>query len=233
MGGCNRDGSGCLARLRPSSLIESTAAARTAAADRNPEGIANQFRLRVVHGMVLDGNDREVIKACQHGEAEAFRALFEAHKDKVYSIALRFGGNSAVAMDIAQDVFLKLLSSIQEFRGDSSFDSWLYRLVINRCLDYQRRSRRLIPILEGLLDAVRSHKDSALDDLLRAETRNQVQQVVAKLPPDQRIVIVLRYTEGLSYDQIAEILDCSPGTVASRLNRAHKALERRLACIRR
>jgi RNA polymerase sigma-70 factor (ECF subfamily) len=181
----------------------------------------------------LDGNDREVIKACQHGDADAFRALFEAHKDKVYSIALRFGGNSAVAMDIAQDVFLKLLSSIQEFRGDSSFDSWLYRLVINRCLDHQRRSRRLIPILEGLLDAVRSPKDSALDDLLRAETRNQVQQVVAKLPPEQRIVIVLRYTEGLSYDQIAEILDCSPGTVASRLNRAHKSLERRLACRRR
>ena len=182
--------------------------------------------------MVLHGNDREVIEGCQRGDSEAFRALFETHKDKVYSIALRFSGNHAVAMDIAQDTFLKLLSSIQDFRGDSSFDSWLYRLVVNRCLDHQRRGRRLLPFLEYLFDAVCSPRENILQDLLRAEIQERVQRAVAQLSADQRIVIVLRYTEGLSYEQIAEIMGCSSGTVASRLNRAHKLLERRLQCIK-
>src|ERR1019366_5634369 len=123
--------------------------------------------------MVLEGNDREVIAGCQRGDSDAFRALFESHKDKVYSIALRFSGNPAVAMDIAQDTFLKLLSSIQDFRGDASFDSWLYRLVVNRCLDYQRRGRRLIPFLEGLFDAVCSPRETVLHGMLRAERQEQ------------------------------------------------------------
>jgi len=182
--------------------------------------------------MVLDANDREVIEACQRGDWDAFRLLFEAHKDRVYSIALRYCGNEAAAMDIAQETFLKLLSSIAEFRGGASFESWLYRIVVNRCLDHQRRGRRLMPFLEGLLDMVKAPADSILQELLRAERDQNVQKIVATLPPEQRIVVVLRYTEGLPYDRIAEILGCSPGTVASRLNRAHKALERKLSDFR-
>jgi len=131
-------------------------------------------------------------------------------------------------MDIAQETFLKLLSSIQDFRGDSSFESWLYRIVVNRCLDHQRRGRKLMPFLDDLLDAA----ESALSKLLRAEVENDVQAIVGKLPPEQRIVVVLRYTEGLSYEEIAAILNCSKGTVASRLNRAHSVLERRLSHLR-
>ena len=86
-------------------------------------------------GMVLDANDRDVVEACQRGDAEAFRALFEAYKDRVYSIALRYSGNPAAAMDIAQDTFLKLLSRIGDYRSEASFDSWLYRLVVNSCID--------------------------------------------------------------------------------------------------
>ena len=182
--------------------------------------------------MVLDGNDREVIEACQRGDQDAFRALFEAHKDKVYSIALRYSGNAAVAMDIAQDTFLKLWSCIGNFRGDASFDSWLYRVVVNRCLDHQRRGRRLVPFLDRLLDAVCTSRETVLHQMLRAEWQERVQHVVGNLAPDQRLVIVLRYTEGLSYEQISEILGCSPGTVASRLNRAHRVLERRLSHLR-
>jgi len=178
--------------------------------------------------MVLDANDREVIGACQRGDYDAFRLLFETHKDRVYSIALRYSGDEAEAMDIAQETFLKLLSSIQDFRGDSSFESWLYRIVVNRCLDHQRRGRKLMPFLDDLLDAA----ESALSKLLRAEVENDVQAIVGKLPPEQRIVVVLRYTEGLSYEEIAAILNCSKGTVASRLNRAHSVLERRLAHLR-
>src|SRR5579864_1437585 len=94
-------------------------------------------------GMVLDASDREVIEACRRGDQDAFRVLFEAHKDRVYSIALRYSGDPAAAMDIAQDTFLKLLSRIQDFRGDAQFESWLYRVVVNACLDYHRRRRKL------------------------------------------------------------------------------------------
>jgi RNA polymerase sigma-70 factor (ECF subfamily) len=183
--------------------------------------------------MVLEGNDWELIEACQRGDYDAFRLLFETHKDRVYSIALRYSGDRAAAMDIAQDTFLKLLSSIQDFRAEASFESWLYRIVVNRCLDHQRRARRLIPFLGSLLEAVSAPSEGALQKLLRAEVETDVQRVVGKLPPEQRIVVVLRYTEGLAYDDIAAILGCSAGTVASRLNRAHKVLERKLAQHRR
>jgi RNA polymerase sigma-70 factor (ECF subfamily) len=183
--------------------------------------------------MVLEVNDRDVIEACQRGDEEAFRALFESHKDRIYSIALRYAGDPAAAMDIAQDTFLKLLSSIQQFRAASSFDSWLYRLVVNSCLDHHRRKRRFLPLMNGVLDMFRAPHESALHDLLREEQEQRVQQVVAQLPDEQRMVVVLRYTEGLSYEEIAGLLGCRRGTVASRLNRAHKALERRLSQFRK
>jgi RNA polymerase sigma-70 factor, ECF subfamily len=179
--------------------------------------------------MVLEENGNELIDGCQRGEPEAFRALFEKHKDLVYSIALRYSGDSAAAQDIAQDTFLKLFSTIGSFRGDSNFESWLYRTVVNSCFDQKRRKRRLTPLLDDVLGALRTQDVSVLDEVLRAELSTHVRSVVESLVPDQRMVIVLRYTQGLSYDEIAEILGCASGTIASRLNRAHKVLERRLS----
>jgi RNA polymerase sigma-70 factor (ECF subfamily) len=179
--------------------------------------------------MVLDDTDKELIEVCQGGDPEAFRALFEKHKDAVYSIALRFSGDTAAAQDIAQDTFLKLFSALGSFRGDSNFESWLYRVVVNSCFDQKRKTRRLIPLLDEVLAALRTPDLSVLDQVLRAEMSAQVQAVVNSLAPDQRMVVVLRYTQGLSYDEIAGILGCASGTIASRLNRAHKVLERRLA----
>jgi RNA polymerase sigma-70 factor (ECF subfamily) len=182
--------------------------------------------------MVQGVNHQEVVEACQSGDDDAFRVLFETHKDRVYSIALRYAGDSAAAMDIAQDTFVKLLSNIQQFRGDSSFESWLYRMVVNSCLDYHRKRRRFLPLMDEALDVFRSSKEGALSEMLREEQAERVQQVVAQLPEEQRIVVVLRYTEGRSYEEIADLLGCRRGTVASRLNRAHKALERRLSHLR-
>jgi RNA polymerase sigma-70 factor (ECF subfamily) len=178
-------------------------------------------------------NHSDVIQACQRGDQEAFRVLFDTHKDRVYSIALRYAGDSATAMDIAQDTFLKLLSNIGQFRGDASFESWLYRMVVNTCLDHHRKRRRFLPLLDEALDVFRAPRESALSDLLREEQQQRVQQLVAQLPEEQRIVVVLRYTDGLSYEEIADLLGCRRGTVASRLNRAHKTLERRLSHLRR
>jgi RNA polymerase sigma-70 factor (ECF subfamily) len=179
--------------------------------------------------MVLDGTERELVESCQRGEREAFHALFELYKDKVYSIALRYTNDESSAMDIAQDTFLKLFSSIRDFRGQARFESWLYRLVVNSCLDQKRRRRRLLPFVDQFLEDLGVYGETALEELLRQELSEQVRSAVTRLPPEQRIVIVLRYTEGLSYEAIAEALGCSKGTVASRLNRAHSVLERRLA----
>lgn len=173
---------------------------------------------------VLD--DHDVISACQRGDREAFRALFDAYQDRVYSIALRYSGDQARALDIAQDVFVKLLNNIGDFKGLSGFETWLYRMVVNRCLDDRRRARRWISIVEGVFAG--ASEPTALDELLRSEVQERVQKTVAMLPAEQRIVVVLRYTEGLSYSEIAKVTGCSEGTVASRLNRAHKFLERRL-----
>lgn len=183
--------------------------------------------------MVLDGNDREVIEACRRGEREAFRALFETYQDRVYSIALRYSGDRAEALDIAQETFLKLLSTIQDFRGEAGFETWLYRIVVNRCLDHRRRGRRVVGFFEEVLTVFRGSDESALEGLLRTERQEHIKRMVGKLPPEQRMVVVLRYTEGLSYDRIAAILGCSQGTVASRLNRAHRTLERHLSPLRR
>src|ERR1700689_1344718 len=127
-------------------------------------------------GMVLDANDREVIDACKRGDHDAFALLFEAHQDRVYSIALRFSGDRAAAMDIAQETFLKVLSSIQDFHGAASFESWLYRIVVNSCLDQQRRNRRLLPMLEDFLHALTAPTESALHKMLRTEVEKSVQR---------------------------------------------------------
>jgi RNA polymerase sigma-70 factor, ECF subfamily len=184
---------------------------------------------RTVIGMAPTVSERELVGACQRGEHDGFRALFEAYRNKVYSIALRFSGDEATAMDIAQETFVKLFSSIRDFRGDASFDTWIYRLVVNACLDHRRRGWRLLPLLDDFAETLRAPAVSSLDDLLRSERGERVRAAIDRLQEDLRIAIVLRYTEGLSYDEIAEVLGCALGTVASRLNRAHKKLERWLA----
>ncbi len=173
--------------------------------------------------------DPQLLAACQAGNRDAFRSLFEIYRDKVYSIALRYSGNHAAAMDLTQDVFVKLFSQLPRFRGDSSFETWLYRLVVNSCLDHNRKLRRIVPLLgEAILR--RFHvNEHVTGDLIRSETRRSVQAAVARLSPELRMAVVLRYTQDLSYEEMAEAMNCSPGTVASRLSRAHKQLARRLS----
>ena len=88
----------------------------------------------------------QVIEACQQGDRDAFQSLFEAYKDKVFSIAVySSGGDRTLAEDVTQQIFLKLFTAIRQFRGDSEFTTWLYRLVVNACLDERRRRRRWLP----------------------------------------------------------------------------------------
>jgi len=173
----------------------------------------------------------EVIEACQRGEREAFRELFEIYKDRVYSIARNFAPDETVAQDVTQEIFLRLFSAIRGYRGDSAFRTWLFRLVVNACTDEWRRRRRLVP-LEGAPLAEREGPRSIESIVARGEIAVQVRGALAHLSPRLRIPILLRYVEEMSYDEIAEVLRCSPGTVASRLNRGRRDLARRLAHLR-
>lgn len=177
-------------------------------------------------------SERRLIEACQRDDREAFRLLFEAHKDRVYSIAFHFSRNETAARDITQQVFLKLFTTIRQFRHDAEFTTWLYRLVANVCMDEQRKNRRFIPFGEATEVTEIAERKSQETHFLRRELAESVQAVIAELKPKLRMAILLKYFEEMSYEEMAKVLGCSPGTVASRLNRGHKILARRLAHLR-
>ena len=176
--------------------------------------------------------DDRVIRACQQGDREAFRLLFEAYKDRVFSIAVySLGGDRAAASDVTQQIFLKLLTTISQFRGDSQFTSWLHRLVVNCCIDEQRRRKRWLGFEDAVMNKPRSREPHE-QPYERREIADVVKAAVTELKPKFRVPVLLKYVEGLSYEEIATVMGCSKGTVASRLNRGHKQLARRLAHLR-
>jgi RNA polymerase sigma-70 factor, ECF subfamily len=188
---------------------------------------------------VVSLNQREIttelVEACRRGEVEALRALYEAHKDKVYSICLYyFHGEQAAAADATQQVFLKLITNIRQFRGTADFSTWLYRLVANTCLDGARRARaRGARVANEIEPDTLAGAPSQEEDLIRSQRARLVQEALSALPPKFRLPLLLRYFEDLSYEEMAEILRCSMGTVASRLSRGHKMLASKLETLRR
>src|SRR5215475_7876709 len=177
--------------------------------------------------------DDHTIEACQRGDPDAFRLLFEANKDRVYSIALCFfDGDEATAKDITQDVFLKLMSTISQFENRSLFSTWLHRLVTNACLDRRRTLRRFFSFSECTEQQLRGRQMTQEDKYIRREIESSVRHVIAAMRPKLRMTVLLKYFEDLSYDDIASAMGCSTGTVASRLNRAHRILARKLSHLR-
>lgn len=177
--------------------------------------------------------DTRVVESCQQGDRESFRLLFETHKDKVYSIALYFfGGDACLAGDITQQVFLKLFMRIGQFRHQAEFTTWLYRLTTNTCIDEQRKRRRFSPYPESLPEPKVYTLPAAEARFVRLEIADSVRDAIAGLKPKLRIAILLKYFEELSYEEIAQVLNCSKGTVASRLNRGHRILAQRLGHLR-
>ncbi|MEP7352513.1 MAG: sigma-70 family RNA polymerase sigma factor [Acidobacteriota bacterium] len=164
--------------------------------------------------------------------------LYETYKDKVYSISLYyFHGDAAAAADTTQQVFLKVMTGLTTFRSESDFSTWLYRLVVNTCCDRSRRAYQR----EVMLDPSDLERQSSLhkqmapiqeDDLANRQEAAYVRVALSSLPPKLRLPILLRYFDDLSYAQLAEALDCSMGTVASRLNRGHEILRQKLASLR-
>ena len=173
--------------------------------------------------------DGRIIEACQHGDRAAFQLLFETYKDKVFSIAVYSSGDRAVAEDVTQQIFLKLFTAIRQFRGDSEFTTWLYRLVVNACVDERRRRRRWLPLTETATMSDPGEKKPQEKQYARLEVAEAVRAAIGELKPRFRLPILLKYIEGLSYDEIAGVMGCSKGTVASRLNRGHSQLAKRLS----
>lgn len=192
--------------------------------------------------MTIEDPDRDLVKACQDPGSDAFEpafsALYEKYRDRVYNIAWRVTGDPVEAMDVCQDTFTMLLKKISSFHFDSKFSSWLYRIVVNSSIDSKRRAgsrRRREVEFPRFSDEDRpftlEDKDAQAPDqeMVQKEREKMVHQAIQKLSPKLRPVVVLRYMQALSYEDIASVLQVSLGTVKSRLARAHLALNRHLA----
>ncbi|HEX6465638.1 MAG TPA: RNA polymerase sigma factor [Vicinamibacterales bacterium] len=175
----------------------------------------------------------ETLEACRRDDREALRALYEAYKDRVYSIAYYFlRGDHAAAADVTQQVFLRLMSGLGNYHGRAAFSTWLYRTTINACIDSRRRASRLTAAAPETLQAIVDPKASRDDVIVAEERARSVQAAIAALPPKLRAPVLLRYVSDLGYPEIAAALNCSIGTVSSRLHRAHRLLAERLASLR-
>jgi len=178
----------------------------------------------------------QLLERCRRGDPEAQRELWLTYKDRVYSIALYFfHGDTALAEDVTQDVFIKVLGSLDRFAGRADLSTWLYRIVANACMDEQRRRRRwsfLGELGDALPTAWSEPRPSAIEGLVSDERAKMIRDAIGALSPKLRIAVLMRYFDDLSYEQMADALECSMGTVASRLSRAHADLARRLGHLR-
>src|SRR5437762_14146510 len=148
--------------------------------------------------------DDRTIEACQRGDSEAFRLVFQGYKDRVYSIAFCFfDGNEATAKDVTQEVFLKLMTTISQFQNRSEFSTWLYRLVTNTCLDRKRALRRFLSFGSSREIELPDHRKSVEDAYIQRELEASVRAAIARLKPSLKIAILLKYFEDLSYDEMA------------------------------
>lgn len=185
-----------------------------------------------VEGKSTGLNEDEIlVMRCQRGEKAAFGILVHKYQDLVYRLIYRLLGRRSDIEDIAQEVFIRAYKGIRKFRGEAEFSTWLTRICINYCRKRRRKAKRDSISLEQLMSQGYDFTDSsALPDriLERKECRELVRRAVDNLPQKYRIVIILRYFEAYSCEQIAEILSCPVGTVYSRLFRAHEKLRKQL-----
>ena len=171
--------------------------------------------------------EAELIASVLAGDADSFEPLVKEHEKKIYNLALRMTGDPDDAYDVAQDAFVKAYTSLKDFRGESAFGSWLYRLASNVCLDFLRREKRRgtvsLTVEDEELD-IADLRFSPEDELERTELRDAINTALMRLPAAARQMIVMRDVSGLSYAEIAETLDLELGTVKSRIARAREKL---------
>lgn len=163
--------------------------------------------------------DHELVGRCRRGERDAQRELYERTWKRISQLLLRFTRNPEDAFDLAQETYIRAFTHIGQFDGRSSIATWLYRIAINEALQLIRRDEAGQARLQ--LAASHSVEQSAS---MRLDLRMDVDSLLASLPPPDRVILLLRYQEGLDYNAISGVLKCAKGTVASRLNRARARL---------
>ncbi len=182
-------------------------------------------------------NEQELIKRTKAGDTEAFTLLVEKYSKRIYNIGLRMLGKNEDAADMTQEVLIKIYRYLGNFRGDSAFSTWVYRISVNSCCDLLRCSYRKKEIMfsdfgdDNESAPVFEVKDTAAGPeqiYLETEENTQLLDLVQTLNPKYRIVIVLREVAGLSYQEIADSVGISIGTVKSRLSRARLALAEKI-----
>ena len=175
-------------------------------------------------------NEAEAIERAKTGDAEAFQALYDRHKRRVYSLCLRMTANTAEAEDLTQEAFLQLYRKIATFRGESAFSTWLHRLSVNVVLMHLRKKNLPVVSLEestqGSGEEDTPKKDFGADDLALAGSldRLQLQRAVDDLPPGYRRIFVLHDIEGYEHNEIAAMVKCSVGNSKSQLHKARMKL---------
>ena len=175
-------------------------------------------------------DDKHILARARRGELDAFGELVRQYEKRVYAVALRSSGSPEDAADITQEVFLRAWRSIESFRGDSGFSTWLFRITMNLCVDHARHKNaqpQTQPLVVGEEDAERPIPDTAPtpeEHLENSELGRELAAALDEVSEEHRRIVLLRDVSGLSYTEIAEVLEISEGTVKSRLSRARIAL---------
>lgn len=186
----------------------------------------------------MERNDSHLVRLSRRGDREAFRELVERYHRKVLAVAMGMLHNREDALDVAQETFARAYQNLPRFKGDSAFYTWLYRIVVNLSIDFQRRERRAgrlsldeegEPGGEGRgVQLVAPSEGGPFARARSGELARRVREAIDELTPDHKAVILLREVEGLSYEEISQVMQCAKGTVMSRLHYARKKLQARL-----
>ncbi|ACY17420.1 RNA polymerase sigma factor [Haliangium ochraceum] len=186
-------------------------------------------------------DERELVDRARDGDTEAFRALYQRYHRRVYALAYGVVQNKEDAMDVVQEGFIKAHRYLDRFEGNSSFYTWLYRIVMNLSIDHIRKHKRVRHV--DFNDAISHGQDDAASEdsllprvlgqnpgksLVRKEIREQISAALAKLSDKHRAVLVMRELEGMSYEEMAQAMECSKGTIMSRLFHARRNMQQHL-----
>lgn len=182
-----------------------------------------------------DKSDRNLVRRAKAGEIGAFDALVEKYQHRILKLAGRYVSDRAARQDVAQEAFIKAWRNIRTFRGDSQFYTWLFRITVNTAMNHlaaaRRRPEHTLPPGDGEdpgMDDLQADLDTPEGEVEAEEVSALVNEVISELSEDLRVAITLRELEGMSYEQIAYIMNCPIGTVRSRIFRAREAIDERL-----
>ena len=182
--------------------------------------------------------DTELVRRAQGDDLEAYQALMERYQPRIYSLIYNMTSNKEDTEDLIQDVFIKAHSALPKFKGKSSFYTWVYRIAVNRTINYVKKRKRRMALSLNDIDAgierdevyvELSRKSSPFRDARMTEIQEKLNTALQTLSEKHRTVVVMHDIEGISHDKIAEILGVSSGTVRSRLFYARKQLQAELS----